>query len=668
MQMLDYFQFLVFPFLEGDDNDPIPGVSSVAISETLASKLFGTKEAFGKSIVVNQTQQLKVTAIFEDVPSNSSLQFDYVMPFALFVKENPWTQHWRSGGSRTFLSLKSEASLQQANTKIEGLIKENCTDCSTEPFLFPYTKSRLYSSFENGQSAGGRIEQIFLFSFIAFIILLMACINFMNLATARSATRSKEVGVRKLVGAGRSALITQFMAEAIMLSFIALVLALLLVWQLLPFFNSITDKSLLIDFTDFTFIVGVCLITLVCGLAAGSYPAIFLSSFKPLLALRGNVHNALSGIGLRKTLVIIQFVVSIVLIVGSIIIYEQIAFISNKNLGFEKDNIVVIESNEELTRNNSTFKNEILQSSTVKNVAFAGSNIFSVPITTTEIVWPGMPDNSSLKFKLFRCDAGFIPTLNINLLEGRNFVDSIQDRSNYIINKKAMEVMGLKPENVIGTEIEVWNGPGRIVGLTDDFHNDHLSEGIEPLIFMFTEQIGQHFLVKVENEKLMKEALGEIEQIFKNVSPQHPFEYSFLDAAYAREYQSEAVIGKLSLSFTIVAVLISCLGLFGLASFTAERRIKELGIRKVLGASVGQLILMLCSDFIKLVVIGLLIGTPLAWYLGNNFLSGYAFHTSINLWSFVIASTAILVIALLSVAYQAAKASVANPVNSLKNE
>lgn len=662
------FSIFSFPLLSGYEMDPIPGLSSVAISEKLALKLFGTAEALGKSIQVDQTHQLKITSVFADVPNNSSLQFDFVIPFDLFVKENPWTQHWRSGGSRTFLSLTSGASVERINAKIEGLIKKNCTDCTTTPFLFQFHKTRLYSSFENGKNAGGRIEQVVLFSFIAVIILMMACINFMNLATARSATRSKEVGVRKLVGAGQSALMKQFMAEAIVLSFIALLLALIFVWQLLPFFNQITNKSLLIDFTAPVFIIGILLITIICGLCAGSYPAFFLSSFKPLLALKGNVQNSLSGIGLRKTLVIIQFVVSIVLIAGSIIIYEQIAFISNKNLGFEKDNIVLIESNEELIKNNTSFKNELLQSPSVKDVAFAGSNIFTVPITTTDIVWPGMPVNSSLQFKLFRCDAGLIPTLNIDVLEGRNFTDLSQDQSNYIINKKAMEVMGLSPENVIGTEIEVWNGPGRIVGLTDDFHNDHLSAGIEPLIFLYTEQIGQNFLVKVDHKKPMKETLSEIEKVFKKASPQHPFEYSFLDEAFDREYQSEAVIGKLSMSFTIVAVLISSLGLIGLASFTAERRIKELGIRKVLGASIAELILMLCSAFIKLVAIGLAIGIPLAWYLGAGFLSGYAFHTNISVWIFVSTAISILFIALISVAYQAIKAAVANPVNSLKNE
>ncbi len=662
------FSIFSFPLLKGNGKDPIPGLSSVAISEKLASKLFGTEEALGKSIQVNQVHQLKVTSVFADVPNNSSLQFEFVIPFELFVKENPWTQHWRSGGSRTFLSLASGASLEQVNAKIEGLIKKNCADCTTAPFLFEYSRSRLYSSFENGKNAGGRIEQVVLFSLIAVIILMMACINFMNLATARSATRSKEVGVRKLVGAGRSALIKQFMAEAMILSFIALLLALIIVWQLLPFFNSITDKSLLIDFNDPIFIVGTILITLICGLCAGSYPAIFLSSFRPLVALKGNLNTSLSGIGLRKTLVIIQFAVSVVLISGSIIIYEQIAFISNKNLGFEKENIILIENNEELTGKYSTFKNELLQSSTVRNVGFAGSDIFTIPITTTDPVWPGKPSNSSLSFKVFRCDAGLIPTLNIGMLQGRNFSDLNQDRSNYIINKTAMEAMGLKPENVIGTELEMWNGKGRIIGLTENFHNDNLSAGIEPLIFLYTEHIGQYFLVKVANNKPMTETLAEIQEVFMKISPQHPFEYSFLDEAFDREYQSEAVIGKLSMSFTIIAMLISCLGLMGLASFTAERRIKELGIRKVLGASIAELILMLCSAFIKLVAVGLAIGIPLAWYLGSNYLSAYAFHTNISLWSFVLTALAILFIASLSVAYQAVKASIANPVNSLKSE
>ena len=345
---------------------------------------------------MDQTHQFTVTGIFADVPQNSTLQFDFVLPFDLFVKENPWTQHWKSGGTQTMVTLKPGASLENANAKIAGLIKKNCKDCTTSAFLFPYTSQRLYNEFENGKTAGGRIEQVKLFSIVAVIILLMACINFMNLATAQSATRSREIGVRKVIGAKRSGLITHFIFESILLSFIGLLFALVAVQFLLPFFNEITGKSVHLDFTNPVFIISISVITLICGLLAGCYPAFFLSSFKPVAVLKGDTSASLSGSGFRKVLVVVQFATSIILITGSIIIYKQISFISNKNLGFKKENVIVINRNDNLGKNYTAFKNDLLQLPSVKNIGFGGSNIFTVPITTTDPVWQGKPVNSSV--------------------------------------------------------------------------------------------------------------------------------------------------------------------------------------------------------------------------------------------------------------------------------
>ncbi len=586
------FSILSFPLVKGDNNNPLPDITSIAISEKLAEKFFGDADPIGKSLQVSQSHELMVTGVFADVPKNSTLQFDFVLPFDLYIKENPWTQHWRSGGTRTILTLKPGASLENANAKLATLIKKNCENCA------------------------------------------------------------------------------QFISESVLLSFIALLFALVVVQLFLPFFNEVTDKFIQLDFTNPLFVAGTLAITLTCGLLAGSYPAFFLSSFKPLVALKGNAQTSLSGNGLRSALVVVQFATSIVLIAGSIIIYKQITFVSNKNLGFEKENIIVIDRNEDIGKNYSAFKNELLQFPSVKNIGFGGNNVFTIPITTTDPVWPAKPENSSVTFKIFRCDEGFIPTMNIKLLSGRNFSDmSNSDASNYIINKKAMEVMGLTSENVIGTDLEMWNGKGKIIGLTNDFHNDNLREGIEPLIFLYNSaNFGWHYFIKVDGKTPVHETLAAIERTFKKYSPDHPFEYSFLDEIFDREYRTEAVIGKLSLSFTVVAVLISCLGLFGLASFTAERRTKELGIRKVMGASVSNLIVMLCSDFTKLVAIGLFIGIPVAWYLGSGYLSGYAFHTEISVWTFALTATGILLIALITVAYQSVKAALANPTESLRSE
>jgi putative ABC transport system permease protein len=608
-----------------------------------------------------------VTSVFANIPQHSTLKVDFVASFELFSKENPWTQHWKSGGTRTTVLLKSSALVDNANQKFVDLIKKNCPDCTTAPFLFPYSQSRLHSEFENGRSVGGRIQQIYLFGAVAILILVMACINFTNLSTARAASRSREVGIRKSIGAQKNSLIFQFISESILLSFIGLVFAIVIVQLLLPVFNEVTTKSIRLDLSNPVLVAGVLGITLICGLLAGSYPAFILSRFNPVKVLKGNTQLGLTGSTLRKALVVVQFTASIILVVGSIAVYKQIVFIGEKNLGFDKDNIIVVDQNEGIVKSYPAIKNELHQLAFVKGIAFGGNNIFTIPITTTDPVWVGKPDNSSILFKVYRCDAEFIPTMNIKMLRGRNFIDS-QDASNYIINRKAAEVMGLPLENGVGSELEMWNGKGKIIGITDDFHNDNLKFGIEPMIFMYSENIGSHYFIKLGSELPITANIDQIESVFKKHNPDYPFEYIFLDEVFNKEYQAEAVIGKLSLSFTVIAMLISCLGLFGLASFTAERRTKELGIRKVMGASVGNLVVMLCGDFTNLVLVGLFIGFPVSWYLIREYLSDYAFHTEINWSIYVITSFVMMLIVLLSVGYQSAKAAISNPVDSLRNE
>lgn len=661
------FKILSFSTVGGNAAEPLKGNNSIAISKSLADKLFKDENPIGKTLSVGQKYNLMISSVFADIPQNSTLRFEFVIPFELFVKENPWTQNWKSGGTRTIVMLKSPTMADRANNKLSNLIKKNCPDCSTTSFLFPYTESRLYSEFENGKKAGGRIQQVFLFSIVAILILLMACINFMNLSTARSTNRSREVGVRKAVGAQKSHLIVQFITEAVFLSFIALLFAVVTVKLLLPFFNDVTGKSIHLDFSNPVFVVGILSFTIVAGILAGSYPAFILSRFNPVKVLKGTTQPGLTGNALRKFLVVVQFTASVILVVGSIALYKQISFISKKNLGFDKDNIIVIDQNEGIVKNYEAIKNALQQLPAVKNVAFGGNNIFTIPITTTDPVWKGKANNSSIIFKIYRCDTGFIPTMNIKILAGRNFI-SKNDASNYIINKKAMEAMGLSMDNAIGTELEMWNGKGRIIGITNDFHNDNLKFGIQPLIFMYSENIGSHYFIKVSGGSPLPGIIAQVRQIFRKNNPDYPFEYTFLEDVFNREYQAEAVIGKLSLSFTVIAIFISCLGLLGLATFTAERRTKELGIRKVMGASVGNLAVMLCSEFTNLIILSLLIGLPISWYLVSEYFSGYTFHTEINWSIYIITSVSILLIAILSVGYQAVKAAITNPVKSLKTE
>jgi putative ABC transport system permease protein len=659
------FNIFSFPIVSGNAAQPLTDIKSLAISQRLAKKLFQQENPIGKSLLVGQALELTITSVFADIPQNSTLQFDFVIPFELFVKENPWTQNWRSGGLRTVVLLESNS--DEANYKLSNLIKKNCPDCTTRAFLFPYAKSRLYAEFENGINTGGRIQQVFLFGAVAILILVMACINFMNLSTARSASRGREVGIRKSVGAQKTGLIIQFITESILLSFIALLFALVIVQLLLPFFNDVTGKSIQLDFTNPILVSGTLIITVTCGLLAGSYPSFVLSRFNPAKVLKGDSQSGFTGSRLRKTLVVIQFATSVILVVGSIAVYKQITYISKRNLGFDKDNIIVLDQNDGIVKNYQAIKNDLLQLPTVKNIAFGGNNIFTIPITTTDPIWNGKSDNSSISFKIYRCDAAFIPTMNIKLQRGRNFIDG-QDASNYIINKKAAEVMGLTPESAVGSELEMWNGKGRIVGITDDFHNDNLRFGIEPMIFMYSENIGSHYFIKLSGKAALTEQIELIGDVFRKHNPDYPFEYTFLDDVFNQEYQTERVIGKLSLAFTFIAVLISCLGLFGLASFAAEKRTKEIGIRKVLGASVINLTLMLCGDFAFLVVISLFIGYPIAWYVTSQYMAGYSYHAEINLTLYALTGLFMLLITILSVGFQSISAAISNPVNSLRTE
>jgi len=661
------FKILSFAIVKGSETVPLTDIKSIAISERLAEKLFGEEDPIGKSLYLGQSHELIVTSVFANISQHSSLQFDFVASFELFTQENKWTQHWQSGGTVTIVLLKSSTLVDIANRKCADLIKNNCPDCSTAPFLFPYVKSRLYNEFENGKNAGGRIQQIYLFGAVAILILVMACINFTNLSTARAATRSREVGIRKSIGAQKISLVVQFISESLLLSFIALVFAVVIVQLLLPFFNEVTTKSIRLDLTNPVFIIGVLGITLICGLLAGSYPAFILSKFNPVKVLKGDTRLGLTGNSLRKSLVVVQFTTSIILVVGSIAVYKQIVFIGKKNLGFDKENILVVDQNEGIVKSYPAIKNDLKQLASVNNIAFGGNNIFTIPITTTDPIWAGKPENSSMLFKVYRCDAEFIPTMNIKIRSGRNFTDG-QDASNYIINKKAAEVMGLSLETAVGNELEMWNGKGKIIGITDDFHNDNLKFGIQPMIFMYSESVGNHYFIKLSPEIPIAASIRQIESVFNKHNPDYPFEYTFLDQVFNNEYQAERVIGKLALSFTVIAMLISCLGIFGLASFSTERRSKELGIRKVMGASVRNLVLMLCNEFTNLVLVSLFIGLPVSWYVISEYLSAYAFHAEVN-WSIYIFTAIVMVfIVLLSVGYQSAKAAISNPVDALRNE
>ncbi len=661
------FTIFSFPISMGNKLNPLSGINSISISEKLARKLFNDDNPIGKTMSVNLANEFIVTSVFKDVPQNSSLQFDFVISFERWEKENSWANHWRSGATQAFVTLKAKSDFISTDSKVRKLVKRNCSDCNREAFLYPFSKLYMHGKFENGKNAGGRISQVILFGCIALIILIMACFNFTNLVTARASTRTREIGVRKSVGADRFSIGLQFIGESLLISFLSLFFAILLVPLFLPMLNEITGKALRIDYGNPVLVLGVIGIALLCGVLAGLYPAFYLSSLKTSTILKNN-KLVLKGGGIRKGLIVTQFAVSVALIIGSIVIYMQLGYIFKKDLGFSKENTIVVTQREGFSKNYYPFKADLQQIPTVKNVAFVGSDLFQVPITTTDPVWPGKPANSSISFKVLRCDDGFIPAMNIKLIAGRNFNNNRADSSNYIINEKAMLAIGLTKQNVIGAKLGMWNGKGEIIGLTDDFVNGNLHQATEPLILMFTTTNGFNYYIKTIENTNVDQTLARIEAVAKKYSPEYPFEYSFLDGDYKKEYKTESILGKLSFGFTLVAIVICCLGLFGLATFAAEQRIKEIGIRKVLGASVPDIVVLLSKDFTWLVLIAILLAIPTAYYFMNKWLQDFAYRIDISWWVFALAGVLALLIALLTVSFQAIKAAVANPVKSLKTE
>lgn len=664
-----FFSVFSFPVISGETETPLQGITAIAISERLAKKIFNTEDPIGKTLEVNKIYNLTVTGVFKNAPENSSLQFDYVLPFELWKKENTWAQHWRSGATQAFVTLNRDANLKAADNKVREIIKRNCSDCNREAFLYPLSKFYLNSKFENGKSTGGKIEQVSLFGLIAIVVLIMACINFTNLATARAMARSREIGVRKVTGASNTSLRIQFISESLLMAFIAMLFSVLLTLLILPVVNKVAGASIIIDFGNPLFITGILGITVLSGVLAGLYPAFYLSSLKAVSVFKTNKLSAVPAFSFRKMLVVVQFAASIVLVTASIFVYRQLSYIQKKDLGFKKENVIVLSHKEEYNNNYGALRNELLQIPGVKNVAFAGSNLFQIPITTTDPVWPGKPANSSMSFKVFRCDEGFLPAMHIKLLSGRNFTgNNNADSANYIINEKAMMAMGLSRDNVIGTKIEMWNGKGEIIGLTNDFANGNFRQSTQPLILMFSKKIGFYQLIETSGNSKHTETLAKIGGVVKKYAPDYPFEYSFLDAIFNQEYQNETSQGKLFLGFTFVALIICSLGLFGLSAYAAERRTKEIGIRKVLGASLTSILKIISADFLILVIVSIFMAIPLAYFFVSKWLQGFAYHIAISWWVFVLAGLIALAIALLTVSFQAIKAALANPVKNLRTE
>ena len=667
----DFLKMFSYPLLQGTISGALTEPGSVAISKNMADYFFGSAaNAIGQSMRFENAEELKVTAVFDNIPANSSQQFDFLRTWGDFVKLNKWVHNWGNTDPQTFIQLKPGADAAKVQASIKDFIynyKEKDKSFITELALQPYSEKYLHSNFKAGYLDGGRIEYVNLFSIIAIFILFIACINFMNLATARSSKRAKEVGIRKVIGALRSSLIAQFVGEALLLTFFSIIVAIVLASLALPAFNQLTGKQLRLPFAEPQFWLTITCLLLITGVVAGSYPALFLSSLKPVKVLKGSLKFSWGATFFRKALVVFQFAMSIFLIIAMIVVYRQLNYIQTKNLGYDRDNLLYIPIEGDLVKNYELFKQKAINNTDIVNISKMRNSPTAIFHHTTSISWPAKDPNLAVSFADGVIGYDFVKTMDLQLQSGRDFSkDFSTDSAAYLLNETAVKKMGLK--NPVGQTITWGNHPGKVIGVLKDFHFNSLHEAIEPLIMRLDENwTWGTILVRIKAGKT-KNALADLELLCKQINPKFPFTYQFSDLEYAKLYASENVVSKLANIFAFLAIFISCLGLFGLATFTAEQRTKEIGVRKVLGASSSNIAGLLSANFLKPVALALLISFPISWYAMHNWLQGYAYKANISWWIFLLAGIVTIIIAFLTVSYQSIKSALVNPIKSLRTE
>jgi ABC-type antimicrobial peptide transport system permease subunit len=661
----DFFNLFSFRLLEG--NKVLDDPRSIVISASLARKLFGrTESVLGKTIeweIFGLKNEVKVTGIFEDVPAHASAPFDFLLSFEFFEKNVVAYPYWSNNYAKTYLLLREHTDETVFNRKIHDFLKTKQKDSNITLFLFHVTDKYLYGQFENGRQSGGRIVYVELFSLIAGFILIIACINFMNLSTAKAAGRIKEVGIKKAIGAGRRVLIFHYLGESLIMTFLSAFVAVLLVDLALPQFNDMSGKNIHLTF-DGSLIMSLMSIVLVTGFVAGSYPALYLSSFNPASILKGRLGGVTADLWARKGLVIFQFALAVILISGVIVVYRQIQFVQNKNLGYDRKHIISFPLEGRVTSSRETFISELKRIPGVANAACTDYEI-GYGSWTYGISYEG---NSDYNIQYHEVQVGYdaIDLLGIEVVAGRTFSPNFpSDSSGIIFNERAIQVMGLK--DPVGKTVQHYTGQRTIVGVVKDFYFQSLYTDVKPLFFIFKPQSTSSIMVKLEPGR-EQEAIQSVGQMYQRYNPGFSFDYQFLDQEYQNLYASERRVALLSRYFATLAILISCLGLFGLAAFTAERRTKEIGIRKVLGATELGLVGMLSIDFTRMVIIAIFIAIPLSYAVSRTWLDRFAFKIELSIWYFAGAGLCALLVAWLTVAAQSIRAAKLNPAKCLRDE
>lgn len=667
----DFLDIFSLEFVRGNKKTAFDEVYSVVLTQTGARTIFGTDDVIGKTVKMDNERSAKVTGVIKNLPENSSLKFKAIGSWAMLEANSPWikTSGWGNFSFRTYVLVKPGSNIAKLNAKMMGLVGKNSPEHKENKLmLFKYADGHLHSEFKNGLSVGGAIKYVRLFLMLAIGILLIACINFMNLSTARSENRAREVGVRKVVGASRFSIIYQFMGESMLMSAISFALSLILITLLLPYFNGIINKNLKIPYGLYSFWMVGLGVTLFTGFIAGSYPALFLSSFRPVKVLKGINNAGKASLRPRQILVIVQFAFATCLILCTMLIYKQLNFIKNLPTGYERAGLVEVDLDGKLYDQFEGFRRDAIASGAAVEAASTSGTITNNGSSSWGINWPGqLPGEDKIPIDQLVTTYHFSKTFGVTILEGRDF-DAARpsDSTALILNESAVKLMRLKEP--IGTLIK-WQGEQRtVIGVVKDFIWGKAYEPVKPVIIGCIKDWTSVATVKLNSHISVSEALQKLEVVYKKYNPEYPFNYEFVDEAYNAKFNNEQLLGTLAKSFSILAILISCLGLFGLASFSAEQRRKEIGIRKVLGASTGNLWFNLSKEFIQLMVISFVIGASVGWYFMNDWLTNYVYRTNINIWVFVATIAISLAVTLATVSWQAVKAALTNPVRNLRSE
>jgi putative ABC transport system permease protein len=665
----EFLTMFDFPFVEGDRTTALNDPYSVVLTASMAKRLFGNDNPVGRTVKIDNELTWTVTGVMKDLPDNTQFKFDWLNSYHFKEVKHYIDSDWTDVGNKAFVLLKPHADPVRVNARLKPMIPTYSHGYNvTTAFIYPMDRMRLYSEFENGKPVGGRITTVRTFGLIAVLILLIACINFMNLSTARSDKRAKEVGIRKVVGAGRPSLIFQFLGESLLIALIGGILALILVQLSLPAFNQLTGKELSIAYGSIYF--WLCAAAFICftGLLAGSYPAFYLSSFRPISVLKAVFRHVNALVTPRKVLVVVQFTVAIVLIISTMVILQQVKYAQGRSTGYDQRNLIYVMLEGDLYTHYEAVRSSLLNSGAVTAVSGSGSPITQTWSSGSSLSWEGMTANTHITFMRASSDGNIVKAAGLTLVQGRD-IDIRQypaDSTACLINEAALKAAGFK--NPIGQLI--FDDPlhWHVVGVIKDFILNSPYEPIKPLIIKGPRYGIGVFHMKLNSDRPTAQNLATIEKILKTYNPAFPFEYHFVDQEYATYFANEQLTEKLAALFAGLIIIISCMGLFGLATYTAETRIKEIGIRKVLGATASRITVLLSTSFVKLVLVSFIVATPIAWYVMDRWLASFPYRTPVSIWLFVAAGAGAILIALFTVGFQAIRAAVANPVKSLRAE